>query len=93
MKKFDDDAKRHESQKSALLRLELVSKREKEVMALLAAGRPLKKLAEELSISVQTASKHQVILFRKLEVTNEVEMLKFLMAVNSSYGDDAQNAA
>jgi len=43
-----------------------LSKREDEVMKLLVTGLTLKSIARELRISVQTASKHRLSLFKKL---------------------------
>ncbi|MEM9589009.1 MAG: response regulator [Planctomycetota bacterium] len=70
-----------EARLESVSRLERVSPREKEVMRLLADGRPLKEIAVELSISVQTASKHRGKLFDKLGVSNEVDLYKLLKQV------------
>ena len=59
-----------------------LSKREAEVMKLLITGLSLKAIASELGISVQTASKHRIRLFEKLEVHNEVELVKLMMRIN-----------
>ncbi len=49
---------------------------------LLITGLSLKAIASELGISVQTASKHRIRLFEKLEVHNEVELVKLMMRIN-----------
>lgn len=60
--------------------LKLVSPRENEVIGLLAGGMPLKGIAQVLSISVQTASKHRTSIFSKLLIDNEVDLYKMLLA-------------
>ena len=63
-------------------KLESLSPREREVMELLADGLTLKEVGVRFGISVQTASKHRSKLFDKLEVNNEVELLKQLISVD-----------
>lgn len=60
--------------------LRAVSPREKEVIGLLASGMPLKGVAQVLHISVQTASKHRTSVFTKLDIDNEVDLYKMLLA-------------
>ena len=62
--------------------LQNLSKREREVMQLLANGLTLKDVGTELQISVQTASKHRSRLFEKLNVQNEVELLRLLILID-----------
>jgi two-component system response regulator FixJ len=64
--------------------LESISKREHEVVLLLANGTPLKGIAQELNISVQTASKHRSSIFSKLNIDNEVDLYKLLLAAEIS---------
>jgi FixJ family two-component response regulator len=71
--------------KRYLQQLEMLSRREGEVMHLLADGRSLKEIAGEFGISVQTASKHRGSLFEKLGVSNEVELLKLLIRIDPSH--------
>jgi len=61
---------------------ENLSRREGEVMKLLVTGLTLKSIAEELGISVQTASKHRLRLFEKLDIQNEVELVKLMMRID-----------
>lgn len=58
------------------LRVDRLTTRELDVARLLSHGRALKEVGAELSISVQTASKHRSNIFSKLRVTNEVELYK-----------------
>ena len=62
--------------------LDTISPRERDVMELLAAGKTLKEIGQELNISVQTASKHRGKLFEKLNVQNEVDLFKLLLTVD-----------
>lgn len=66
----------------ATQQFENLSKREEEVMKLLVTGLTLKSIAGELGISVQTASKHRLRLFEKLDIQNEVELVKLLMLID-----------
>ena len=61
---------------------ENLSRREGEVMKLLVTGLTLKSIAGELGISVQTASKHRLRLFEKLDIQNEVELVKLMMRID-----------
>ena len=62
--------------------IELVSPRERDVMALLGEGMTLKHIAMELKISVQTASKHRSSIFNKLQIDNEVDLYKTILAAD-----------
>ncbi|SRR6056297_396489 len=62
--------------------LDTISPREREVMELLASGKTLKEIGQQLNISVQTASKHRGKLFEKLNVQNEVDLFKLLLTVD-----------
>lgn len=73
--------------------LDVLSPREREVMAVLANGLTLKEIATQFSISVQTASKHRASLFEKLGVGNEIELLKLLIKVDPAHGDSDPIAA
>lgn len=70
---------RHRERRDARELLESTSKREKEVVLLLADGMTLKSIAHELDISVQTASKHRSSIFKKLSIDSEVELYKLLL--------------
>lgn len=75
----------------ALKLLDKISKREQEVVHLLAAGVPLKGIANELEISVQTASKHRTSIFSKLRIDNEVDLYKLLLAAEVRLDSDPQS--
>lgn len=77
----------------AMQQFDNLSKREDEVMKLLVTGLTLKSIAGELGISVQTASKHRIRLFEKLDVRNEVELVKLLMRIDPSLPLNGYSAA
>lgn len=60
--------------------LELLSKREAEILEMLSKGLVYKEIADELSISSETVRKHVYNIFNKLHVSNRVE------AVNKYFG-------
>ncbi len=74
------DRFRHQVRQQARELIEQISPRERDVMALLGEGMTLKHIAMELKISVQTASKHRGSIFSKLEIDNEVDLYKIIMA-------------
>ena len=60
--------------------LDLLSKREKEILEMLAKGLIYKEIAEQIFISPQTVRKHVYHIYEKLHVGNRIE------AVNAFYG-------
>lgn len=60
--------------------LDLLSKREKEILEFLAKGLLYKEIAEQILISAETVKKHVYHIYEKLHVTNRIE------AVNRYYG-------
>ncbi|TWT94963.1 response regulator transcription factor [Neorhodopirellula pilleata] len=80
IRKNQRDRFRHSVRREAREILKTVSPRENEVIGLLASGMPLKGIAQVLNISVQTASKHRTSIFTKLEIDNEVDLYKMLLA-------------
>jgi Response regulator containing a CheY-like receiver domain and an HTH DNA-binding domain len=61
------------------LRLSHLTKREKEVLGLIAKGKTDKEIASELFISITTAKKHRTNLIVKTEVKNTAELVAFAM--------------
>ncbi len=53
----------------------LLSKREKEVLQLLAQGLQYKEIAEQLFLSIETIKKHMRNIYQKLHVQNKVEAI------------------
>lgn len=60
--------------------LELLTKREKEVLKLIAAGHTNKDIGEVLDISVRTVEAHRAHLMEKLGLKNIQEIMKFAIA-------------
>jgi FixJ family two-component response regulator len=54
--------------------------REQQVMELLVAGKTVKQIAVELSVGFPTAARHRSRLLEKLRVTNDVELVRLLLA-------------
>ena len=57
----------------------LLSEREYEVMLLLGKGRPIVKIAEQLSLSPKTVSTFRSRILRKLGVTNNADMTRYVI--------------
>ena len=69
----------------AMSQLDALTQRELDVMKQLSKGCSLKEIAGASGISVQTASKHRCNIFRKLDVNNEVDLLKLLISIDPDY--------
>ncbi|MBN2668583.1 MAG: response regulator transcription factor [Bacteroidales bacterium] len=54
-----------------------ISKREKEILCLVANGNTNKEIAEKLNISIRTVDAHKNNIMQKLEIKNTVELVKF----------------
>lgn len=55
---------------------DILSKREKEVMKLLLEGKKRKEIADELFVTESTIKKHSASIYRKLAVSNKIELLE-----------------
>jgi two-component system response regulator FixJ len=64
---------------SLAAKLDSLSPREREVMELIAAGKTMKQVATQLEISIQTCSKHRARVLEKLDVGNDVELVRLLL--------------
>jgi FixJ family two-component response regulator len=62
--------------------LQQLTRREREVMDLLIAGKSMKQIASALSISIPTCSKHRTRLHEKLGVDNDVELVRLVLTGN-----------
>ena len=58
---------------------ELLSNRELQVMRLIAKGKTLKEIAEELSISVKTVGTYHTRLFEKMGLKSDVELTRYAL--------------
>jgi two-component system response regulator DctR len=72
-------ARRDQAQRAAALGE--LTEREREVMALVVAGRPNKLIADELQISVRTVEVHRARVFEKMNVKSAVELANLLRPV------------
>ena len=63
-------------------RLEQLSKREREVMELVASGMSNKAMAEALEVSVRTIEVHRASVYEKLDVQSAVELLNALNSLS-----------
>ena len=66
-----------------LRRLDQLSKREREVMELVARGLSNKAMADALQLSVRTVEVHRASVYEKLEVQSAVELLNSLNSLGS----------
>ncbi len=81
---IEHDAEHRRNQDSSVAaRIEQLSPREREVMELIVAGKPMKLIATQLGISIQTCSKHRARVLDKLDVSNDVELVRLLLAADS----------
>ena len=53
-----------------------IAKREREVMELLVTGHSMKQFAPELQLSLPTCSKHRASVLEKLDVENDVQLVR-----------------
>jgi DNA-binding CsgD family transcriptional regulator len=60
---------------------DLLTKREKEILELLASGLISKQIADKLFISVNTVNTHRQRIIEKLDVTNTAEAVKYGVSV------------
>lgn len=64
---------------NARLKRAALTPREAEVMDLIVSGRSQKQIAAALEISMQTAAKHHARVLRKLNVDNDVELVRLVL--------------
>jgi len=59
-------------------RIDRISRREREVMELLYAGKSMKRIAIELDITVQTVAKHRTQVLEKMDGEGDAELVRLL---------------
>jgi len=75
---------RAEDTRSAIKkRIATMTPREREVMEAIAEGKSQKRIASELGISFQTAAKHRAKVLAKLQVGNDVEVVRTLFLMHA----------
>lgn len=77
---FQQKSQRADAAANANSQLEVLSKREMEILEMLSKGLLYKEIAEKVFISAETVKKHVYHIYEKLHVTNRVE------AVNKYFG-------
>ena len=70
-------------QRALRARMGELTERERNVMRLVADGRPNKLIADELGISVRTVEVHRARVFEKMDVKSAVELSRALQQVPS----------
>ena len=70
-------------QRALRARMGELTERERDVMRLVADGRPNKLIADELGISVRTVEVHRARVFEKMDVKSAVELSRALQRVPS----------
>lgn len=73
-----ENRRREADREHVLARLATLSEREREIMEQLSIGKNSKELAAALGIGTQTILKHRAKVLRKLQVRNEVELVRLL---------------
>ena len=68
------------------LRIESLSPREAQVMALVAAGRLNKQIAAQLAVSEKTVESHRASLMKKMRAASVVELVRMALAVEHEDG-------
>lgn len=64
--------------------LSQLTPRERQVLDLLVAGAPLKQVASELAIGVQTATKHRAKILQKLGAASDAELVRLFLATQQA---------
>jgi two-component system response regulator FixJ len=76
----DVERRQHEMHREEIQkRLATLTPREREVMDAIVSGKSQKRIASELGISFQTAAKHRAKVLAKLQVGNDVEVVRTLL--------------
>jgi DNA-binding NarL/FixJ family response regulator len=69
-------------ERGAGTRHELLSNREYQVLCLIAAGKPPREIAAELSVSVKTIGTHRARILMKMGLRNNAELVQYAIAHN-----------
>lgn len=76
--KAADDARVHRYE--AMPDMPLLTRREREVLTMVAYGHTNKEIANALGITVKTVESHKANLMQKLEITSRAELVRFALA-------------
>lgn len=80
---FSEDVLQSLSNRSSTQTFRNLTKRERQVLALVAAGKTSKQMAAELGLSPRTVDHHRASLLRKLGLKNSVDLVNF--AIRNGY--------
>ena len=58
-----------------------LTNREQEIMKLIVEGVRIKEISEKLFISTKTVENHKINIFKKLKITNIVELVKYASSI------------
>lgn len=64
--------------------LSTLTAREREVMDRIVDGRSLKQIALEFGVSIQTAAKHRTKVLEKLDVANDIELVRLVLGYDDA---------
>jgi FixJ family two-component response regulator len=70
----------HEKKRVYCERIALLTQREREVLALVVAGRMNREIADSLDISIKTVEAHRAKIMEKLEVNSVAELVQATIA-------------
>jgi two-component system, LuxR family, response regulator FixJ len=80
----DVERRQQETQREEIrVRLATLTPREREVMDAIVSGKSQKRIASELGISFQTAAKHRAKVLSKLQVGNDVEVVRTFLLTDA----------
>ena len=82
LERFECFGKKKQAAAKAQIELERLSKREREVLLLLAEGRSNKKIANELAISPRTVEIHRANMMSKLDAKHVADCVKTVLEVD-----------
>lgn len=69
---------RHQHRAQIISKIKSLSPKERQVAELLVNGLDLKQISDQLEITPQTASKHRIRIYNKIEVENDVALARLL---------------
>ena len=81
-KVFLDHIRELENGRRGEVRMERLSKREREIFLFLAEGRPIREIGDQLNISPKTVESHKYNLMEKLKVTSVIDLTKIAIRKN-----------
>jgi DNA-binding NarL/FixJ family response regulator len=87
-REISDRIARHVARNGGQQAFTQLSEREFQVLRGLALGKSCKELAEEFNLSVKTIYTYRTRLLEKLELKNDIDLLRYVLRHNLLSGDD-----